>query len=275
MSLLARDHRLREVFERLLVWTAISAPLWLAGATLDPDQRLLLWIPALGLDLAAPVAGYWLPGRGSAVTTDWDIEGGHFAERCKLFIIIALGESIVVTGATAAEAGLTPIVAACLVVAFLETVALWWLYFDALAERSSAAMSASDDPGRLARDAYTYVHVPIIAGIIAIAAGHELLIAEPYDPQRGVALAVVLGGPALFLLGANLFQWRTTGSASAKRLAATGLLIASVPLAIHVSALVLAVGVTVLLASIAISERPAAGAPRGASKHRRVGAAVR
>ena len=69
------------------------------------DQRLLLWIPALALDLAAPVAGYWLPGRGRAATTDYDIEGGHFAERCQLFIIIALGESIVVTGASAADAG--------------------------------------------------------------------------------------------------------------------------------------------------------------------------
>ena len=171
MTLLARDHRLRDVFERLLVWSIVSGALWLAGATLDPDQRLLLWIPALALDLAAPVARYWLPGRGRAATTDWDVEGGHFAERCQLFIIIALGESIVVTGATAADAGLTSTVAACLVVAFLETVALWWLYFGTPAERSHAAMTASDDPGRVARDAYTYLHLLIVAGIIATAAG--------------------------------------------------------------------------------------------------------
>ena len=94
--LLKRRHRLRDVFERLVVWSAASGVLWLAGAALDGDQRLLLWIPALALELAAPAAGYWLPGRGRAATTDWDIEGGHFAERCQLFIIIALGESIVV-----------------------------------------------------------------------------------------------------------------------------------------------------------------------------------
>ena len=88
--------------------------LWLAGAALDSDQRLLLWIPALALELAAPAAGYWLPGRGRAATTDYDIEGTHFAERCQVFIIIALGESIVVTGATASEAGLTPTVVLCL-----------------------------------------------------------------------------------------------------------------------------------------------------------------
>ena len=73
--LLHRRHRLRDVFERLVVWSAASGVLWLAGAALDSDQRLLLWIPALALDLAAPAAGYWLPGRGRAATTDYDIEG--------------------------------------------------------------------------------------------------------------------------------------------------------------------------------------------------------
>ena len=275
VSLLGRDHRLREVFERLLAWSVFSGALWLGGATLDPDQRLLLWIPALALDLVAPVAGYWLPGRGSAVTTDWDIEGVHFAERCQLFIIIALGESIVITGVTAAEAGLTATVTVCLVVAFVETVALWWLYFGAPAERSRAAVSASEDPGRLARDAYTYVHLPIIAGIIATAAGHGLLIAEPHTALRGVGLAIVLGGPALFLIGQTLFQWGTTGRANAKHLVAAGLLIAVVPLGIHVSALALAVGVTVLLTSIAILELRASARSGWASRYRRGGAVVR
>ena len=253
-SLLARDHPLRDVFERLVAWSIVSGALWLAGAALDGDQRLLLWIPALALDLAAPVAGYWLPGRGRAATTDYDIEGGHFAERCQLFIIIALGESIVVTGATAADAGLTSTVVLCLVVAFLETAALWWLYFGAAAEHSRAAMSASDDPGRLARDAYTYLHLPIVAGIIATAVGANLLIAEPGDPQHGVGLAMVLGGPALYLLGENLFQWRMTRKANAKRLTVAALLILLVPLAGHVAALLLGVIVTTLLAALAVWE---------------------
>src|SRR5688500_4587199 len=148
--LLKRRHRLRDVFERLVVWSAASGVLWLAGAALDSDQRLMLWIPALALELAAPAAGYWLPGRGRAATTDYDIEGGHFAERCQLFIIIALGESIVVTGATASAAGLTLTVVACLVVAFIQTAALWWLYFGATAEHAGVAISSGDDPGRLA-----------------------------------------------------------------------------------------------------------------------------
>jgi low temperature requirement protein LtrA len=253
-SLLVREHPLRDVFERLVAWSALTGVLWLAGAALEGDQRLLVWIPALAVDLAAPYAGYWLPGRGRAATTDWDIEGGHFAERCQLFIIIALGESIVVTGATAAEAGLTPTAVVCLIVAFLETAALWWLYFGAAGEGSSAAMSASADPGRLARDAYTYLHLPIVAGIIATAVGANLLIAEPGDPQHGVGLAMMLGGPALFLLGENLFERRLTLKANTKRLTVAALLILLVPLAGHVSALLLGVLVTTLLTALAVWE---------------------
>ena len=254
MTLLARDHHLREVFERLLFWSVVSGALWLAGATLDPDQRLILWIPALVLELVAPLARYWVPGRGAAATTDWDIEGGHFAERCQLFIIIALGESIVVTGATATEAGLTSTVVACLVVAFLETVALWWLYFGAPAERSHAVVTASDDPGRLARNAYTYVHLLIVAGIIGTAAADDLLIAQPHDPLHGVGLAILLGGPVLFLIGENLFEWTTTGRANVKRLSAAVLIVGLGPLAPHLSALVLAAMVTALLSALAVWE---------------------
>ena len=87
-------------------------------------------------------------------------------------------------------------------------------YFGAPAERSHAAVSTTDDPGRVARDAYTYVHLVIIGGIIATAAGSELLIAEPTDALHGMGLAIVLGGPALFLLGESLFQWMTTGRAN-------------------------------------------------------------
>jgi low temperature requirement protein LtrA len=254
-SLLRRDHPLRDVFERLVGWSVASGVLWLAGgALLDGDQRLLLWIPAAVLDLLAPVAGYWLPRRGRAATTDWDIQGGHFTDRCEGFIIIALGESIVVTGATAADAGLTSTVVACLTVAFLETAALWWLYFGALAEPTREAMRTCEDPGRLARDAYTYLHLPIVAGIIAVAVGDELLIADPDGALHGVGLAMVLGGPALFLVGESLFRLRVTGTANAKRFAVAGALVLLAPLGGQVSALVLSIAVAALLIGVALWE---------------------
>ena len=253
-SLLRRDQPLRDVFERLVGWSAASGVLWLAGAALPGDRRLLLWIPAVVLDLCAPVAGYWLPRRGRAVTTDWDIEGGHFTDRCQGFIIIALGESIVVTGATAADAGLSSTVVLCLGIAFLETAALWWLYFGAVAERSRLVMSACEDPGRLARDAYTYLHVPIVAGIIAVAVGDDLLIADPARALHGVGLAMVLGGPALYLVGESLFRLRVTGAANAERLAVAAILVLLVPLGSQISALALSATVAALLSALALWE---------------------
>jgi low temperature requirement protein LtrA len=249
-----RDPRLRGVFERLVGWSALSGVLWLAGAALPGDRRLLLWIPALLVELGAPVAGYWLPGRGRASTTDWDIEGGHFTERCEGFIIIALGESIVVTGATAAAAGLDATTVLCLALAFLETAALWWLYFGALSARTHEVMRTHEDPGRLARDAYTYLHLPIVAGIIAVAVGDDLLIAAPGEALDGVGLAMVLGGPALYLVGETLFRARLTGVASGQRLLVAALLLACVPWGAHVSALALSAGATALLSALALWE---------------------
>jgi low temperature requirement protein LtrA len=251
-SLLARGHPLRDVFERLVAWSAVSGVLWLAGAALAPDLRLALWGAALALDLVAPFAGYWLPRRGCAATTDYDIEVGHFAERCQGFIFIAIGESIVVTGSTAAAAGLTATVVLCLVVAFLEAAALWWLYFGAAAEPS--AETTRDDPGRLARDAYTYLQLPIVAGIIATAVGDELLILHPHSHLHGIGVVMVLGGPALYLLGESVFRWRMRGTASPRRLATAGLLVLLAPVAGHVSVLVLTVLVAGLLAVLAASE---------------------
>jgi low temperature requirement protein LtrA len=252
--LLPPGHPLRDVFERLVVWSAVSGVLWLAGAALDGDQRLLLWIPALVLELCAPVAGYWRPGRGRAATTDYDIEGGHFTERCEAFIIIALGESIVVTGATAVDAGLTSTVVLCLGVAFLETAAMWWLYFGAVAERSNQVMRTCEDPGRLARDAYTYLHVPIVAGIIAVAVGDNLLIDDPGGALHGVGLAMLLGGPALYLVGESLFRMRVTGAVNVNRLAVAAVLVLLAPLGGRISALALSAIVAALLCATALWE---------------------
>jgi low temperature requirement protein LtrA len=268
-SLLSRDEPLRDVFERLVGWSAASGVLWVVGAALPGDRRLLLWVPAVVLDLCAPVAGYWLPRRGRAVTTDYDIEGGHFTDRCQGFIIIALGESIVVTGATAADAGLSSTVVLCLCVAFLETAALWWLYFGAVAERSRQIMSSCEDPGRLARDAYTYLHAPIVAGIIAVAVGDDLLIGEPGRALHGVGLAMVLGGPVLYLAGESLFRLRVTGAANVERLVVAALLVLLAPLGAQISALALSVTVAALLSALALWElrtpaHDALGTRRGA-----------
>ena len=169
-------------FRQILAWSLLSAPLWVAGGIVDADAwRWVLWLGALGLDLAGPLATYWLPGAGTTPMSQWQIEGAHFGERFQLFVIIALGESVVLAGATASDTGLSVDVVAALLLAFLSSTALWWLYFGQVAgtvlERIRAA--TADERGQIGRDIYTYLHLPIIAGIVLVAVGDELVIAHP------------------------------------------------------------------------------------------------
>jgi low temperature requirement protein LtrA len=160
------------------------------------------------------------------VTEDWQIDAGHFSERFQLFVIIALGESIVITGATAADLEMDLARATAIAVAFIGSAALWWLYFNATARIAGRRLAASDDPGRLARDAYTYAHIPMIAGIIVTAVGDELVIAHPGETLHGPELVALAAGPVLYLFGHLLFRLRMAGSISRPRLIAALVIVA-------------------------------------------------
>jgi low temperature requirement protein LtrA len=113
---------------------------------------------------------------------------------------------------------------AAFVLAFMGSVALWWVYFDRSAGAAEAVIAASADPGRLGRSAYTYYHLPMVAGIIVAAVGDELVIAEPLGHTTPEILATVLGGPALFLAGHVLFKFAVFGVVSQPRIAGIALL---------------------------------------------------
>ena len=196
--------RFNQNFRQILGWSLLSAPLWIAGGIVDAEAaRWVLWLGALGLDLAGPLVTYWLPGMGTTPMSQWEIEGAHFGERFQLFVIIALGESIVLAGATASDTGLSVDVVASLLLAFLSSTALWWLYFgqvgSAVLERIRAA--TVEERGQIGRDIYTYLHLPIVAGIVLVAVADELVIAHPTDALHDGGALVALGGPALFLAG--------------------------------------------------------------------------
>lgn len=254
MVLLNRDHSLRQTFERILAWSVLSGGLWLAGALVVSSHRLALWGPALAIDLIAPVVGYWTPGRGHSTTSDYAIEGGHFAERFQSFIIIALGESIVITGGTASARGVTGQIVLALTVAFLGTGALWWLYFGEVAEHSRRRLAESEDPGRLARDAYSYLHLPIVAGIIMVAIADDLLIKQPSHALSAAGVVMAVGGPALYLLGETLFRVRMIGSANPKRIMAVLALGLLAAFGNGLSALALSAGVAAVLTALSLWE---------------------
>src|SRR5918998_686562 len=193
---LGRSDPLSRNFQRILIWVLASGVLWIIGGLLEGEARYVLWALALAVEYAGPVFGFYTPGLGRSTTVVWTVEGRHLAERCQLFVILALGESILVTGTTFGEIETSVATVAAFVVAFLGSVALWWLYFARAAEVAREIITTSEDPGRMARSAYTYFHLPMIAGIIAVAAGDELVVAHPYYLGTPASIALTLGGTA-------------------------------------------------------------------------------
>jgi low temperature requirement protein LtrA len=191
---------------RITAWLSTSAVFWIAGGFAEAEARLVLWAIALGIEYISPAVRFWIPRYGASSVADWVIEGGHMAERCALFIIIALGESIIVTGATFAELTWTTETIGAALSAFVGSIAMWWIYFHRGAEAGSEEISRSSEPGRLARLAYTYLHMPIVAGIIVAAVADELVLKHPGGHSDLKTVLSAIGGPLLFLFGTILFK---------------------------------------------------------------------
>lgn len=194
-------------FKRILAWQTLAAALWIAGALVHDGARLGVWALAAILESIAPSTGFFVPGLGASKAADWKVEGGHLSERCALFVIITLGESILVTGATASGLAWTVTNFSAFVTAFVGTVAMWWIYFDTGSERASARIAHAQHSGHMARLGYTYLHQIIVIGIIACAVSDDLILAHPGGHASPAAAAAIVGGPALYILGCGLFKY--------------------------------------------------------------------
>jgi low temperature requirement protein LtrA len=215
-----------------LARTALPAPalLIVAGLVDDGTVRAALWILALGLDLSGP---YVFGVRGFRVSA------GHFAERFSLIVIIALGESIVAIGA-GIEGDLDAGVLVAAALGLIAACALWWAYFDVVAvvaERRFRAM-ADDLRVRIARDSYSYLHLPMIAGIVLLALGVKKTVADVDEPLKLIPAVALFGGIALYYAGHVGFRLRNLGSVNRVRLTALIVSLALIPLAVEVDALV-------------------------------------
>jgi low temperature requirement protein LtrA len=196
---------------RITAWLSASAVFWIAGGFTEGQMRLALWALALCIEYLSPAVRFWIPKYGASQVEDWVVEGGHIAERCAGFIIIALGESIVVTGATFADLTWTLETVGAFASAFIGSLAMWWIYFHKGAEAGSEEISRSSEPGRLARLAYTYLHMPIVAGIILSAVADELVLKHPSGHSGLETVLSAIGGPLLFLIGTILFKHTIRG----------------------------------------------------------------
>jgi len=215
----SEDRELRTSVSGLAVSTAIGVGLLVAAAFASGTPRIVLWCAALLLDTGGP---YVFGADG------WKIVPGHFAERHGAIIIIALGESIVAIGAGASASVDAGVVAAA-VLGVIVACALWWLYFDVVAIVAERRLMKSE-PGRerneIARDSYSYLHFPMVAGIALVAVGMKQTLEHVSDPLGVVPAAAMLGGGAMYLLAHVAFRWRNIHTLNRQRLACAALLVA-------------------------------------------------
>ncbi len=241
------DPALRRSVRGLAGSTALGVALLLAAAFVRGTPQGALWVLAVALDAGGP---YLFGAEG------WKLVPGHFAERHGAIIIIALGESIVALGVGAKvdlDAGI--VAAALLGVAVAAT--LWWLYFDVVAiaaERRLTRAADGREQNELARDSYSYLHFPMVAGIARIAVGLKQTLEHVDRPLALVPAAALLGGAALYLLAHVAFRLRNMHSLNRRRLLCALALLALLPLEVAlrpVSLLTLTVLAAILIALIA------------------------
>jgi low temperature requirement protein LtrA len=215
---------LRQNFQRISIWALVGAALWITGGFLEGQARLIVWLVAVAAEFAAPACYFWVPGLGRSHTADWEVEGAHLAERVGLFIIICLGESVLITGATFAELDWSPPVVGAFAAAFVGTLAMWWIWFSKAHDAASEVFAHAQDTGRVARRAYTYAPILVVAGIVVTAVGDEMSLSHPGGVIDFATAAVLIGGPMLFLVGAQVFKLAAFGLWSPSRLSGIAVL---------------------------------------------------
>ncbi len=239
---------------RILIWLTGSAVFWISGGFAEGEMRLYLWMVALAIEYVAPAARFWTPGLGFSSVEAWAVEGGHMAERCSLFIIIALGEAVVVSGATLAELAWTLENVSAFLAALVGSIAMWWIYFHRGAEAGAEMISKSVESGRVARLAYTYLHMPIVGGIILTAVADEVVLKHPTGHSDLKTVVCAIGGPLLFLVGTILFKHSIRGFLQLSHGAGIVALVALAWLGRDLSPLWLSILTTAIMLMVAVWE---------------------
>jgi low temperature requirement protein LtrA len=205
-----RGHRLHRHFANALVWEIGTAPIWIAGILTGSSARLVLWGLATLVAYGGVIAGHPLPGRKSPFSSDSQIYAEHLLERFRLFFLIALGETVLTLGNAFADQSICATRLLVLAVAFTGSVALWWCYFHRAEEIGMRAVQGTDDPSRIIAIG-NYTLILMVIGIIAIAVGDELAIADPNGSVGLAAAVLIFGGPAIFLFAQMAFMQGAAG----------------------------------------------------------------
>jgi low temperature requirement protein LtrA len=263
--LASRDEpELRRSVVGLAGGTAIGVGLLVAASFVDGALQGVLWALALLLDMGGP---YLFGAEG------WKLVPGHFAERHGLIVIIALGESIVAIG-VGAETGVDAGVVAAATLGIGVAAALWWLYFDVVALVAARRLSSATE-GRerneLARDSYSYLHFPMVAGIVLLALGLKKTLGDVGEPLDTVPATALFAGTAIYLLAHVAFRLRNVHSLNWHRLGCAVLLIAAVPAAVELPSLAALALLAGVLAALVVYEAFRFSEARDRVRHQVVG----
>ncbi len=254
------DRGLRSSVLGLSAGTAAACVLLIVGALLDTGPQVALWTLALALDMGEP---YF------ASAASWRLVPEHFAERHGLIVLVALGETIVALG-VASDVGLTFGVAAAAVLGIVLVSELWWIYFDVVAianVRRLVSAPPGQEQNALARDVYSYLHFPLVAGIVIAAFGLHETLPHVKDPLHGVAAFALLGGVAIYLLGHVALRLRGAHTVNWRRLVLAIVMLALVPAAEELASLAILALVTALLAGLIAIETRGYGPGRTRVRH--------
>jgi low temperature requirement protein LtrA len=240
MIISREDAGLRKQVLRFALSVAASSVVLLIASEFEGWLQTGLWLLALLADYVGTALGGF---------SGWRLPSpGHFSERHGLIIIVALGESIVAIGVGVAQEPITLVIVAASVLGLLLSSALWWAYFDisALLGEHALVNEPPETRARLARNAYSYVHMPLVLGVVLVAFGLKEVLLYVSDSSHhsladslpAVALAAMVGGVVLYLLGHVIFKWLTVHDISVVRLVAAGVLLAAIPLIVALPALI-------------------------------------
>ncbi|HEV2786566.1 MAG TPA: low temperature requirement protein A, partial [Solirubrobacteraceae bacterium] len=239
----ADDPEFRRSVVGLAISTAVGVGLLIAASALDGAAQASAWALAIALDMGGPLI---IPPAG------WRLSPGHFAERHGLILLIALGESIVAIGVGVAGS-LTFGQGAAAVLGIGLAAAQWWMYFDVVAIISARRLERAERgyvQNTMARDSYSYLHFPMVAGVVLAALGMKKTLGDVDHALKDVPAAAMLGGAAMYLLAHVGFRLRNVGTLNRQRLACAVVLLALIPLATEIAALATLAILAALLAAL-------------------------
>ncbi|MEU1232581.1 low temperature requirement protein A [Micromonospora aurantiaca] len=261
LVLVLHKQQYRRLKLRMLITFCATGVLWLAGALLPGSARVVLWTTALLLEYLAARFGWPLPGLGRSTVSRWDIHGEHLAERYQQIFLVALGETILLAGLSFTRSSTSPGMVVAFAVALATSVLLWRIYVQRAGQILGEAVTRAAHPATIGRPAAD-THLVMVIGVVATAIGYELVIEHPAGHNELPWMAVVLGGPAVFLAGRARFEYEVFGRVSPSRLVGIAALLLPVPLLVRLAPLVAAILAAVVLTAVAVADaRRAWGRP--------------